>query len=159
MTSSNATFNESILLTNNIIIFGDSLVNFNRKIKCNIYESSNNGSTRVNYFPGATSKDLLHDIDTTLQDNSFEFDTVNNKNYLNTDHMLQNIKNRKYKYKQKVLISGLLTTYLLVQDFMEDVNKLIKNICYIEGYCYVYTDDIVRANLFEDGLHLLDNGK
>ena len=103
MTSSNATFNESILLTNNIIIFGDSLVNFNRKIKCNIYESSNNGSTRVNYFPGATSKDLLHDIDTTLQDNSFEVvvihvginGTVNNKNYLNTDHMLQNIKKQK----------------------------------------------------------------
>ena len=31
MTSSNPTFNESILPTSNVIIFGDSLVNFNRK--------------------------------------------------------------------------------------------------------------------------------
>ena len=33
MTSSNPTFNESILPTSNVVIFGDSLVNFNRKTK------------------------------------------------------------------------------------------------------------------------------
>ena len=31
--------------------------------------------------------------------------------------------------------------------------------CYIEGYCYVKNDSITRANLFKDGLHLLDIGK
>ena len=34
--------------------------------------SLNNVSARSKYFPGATSKDLLHYVDTTLQDNSFE---------------------------------------------------------------------------------------
>ena len=29
----------------------------------------------------------------------------------------------------------------------------------IEGYCYVNNDNITRANLFKDGLHLLDTGK
>ena len=67
MTSSNPTFNESTLPTSNVVIFGDSLVNFNRKKIYNIY----NGSARFKYFPGATSKDLLHYVDTTLQDNLF----------------------------------------------------------------------------------------
>ena len=42
MPSSNPTFNESILRPNNVVIFGDSLVNFNRKIKCNINSSLKN---------------------------------------------------------------------------------------------------------------------
>ena len=39
MTSSNPTFSELILPTSNIVIFGDSLVNFNRKTKYNINRS------------------------------------------------------------------------------------------------------------------------
>ena len=31
--------------------------------------------------------------------------------------------------------------------------------CNIEGYYYVNSDNITRANLFKDGLHLLDTGK
>ena len=170
MTSSNPTFNESILSTSNVVIFEVSLVNFNRKGKYNINRSLNNGSARFKYFPGATSKDLLHYVDTTLQDNLFEValihiginDIVNNKKFLNTDHMLENIKNIARKCKkygiQKVLIFGL-TTNRLAQDVIEEVNKLIKNMCNIEGYCYVNNDNITRANLFKDGLHLLDTGK
>ena len=138
MTSSNSTFNESILPTSNVLIFGDSLANFNRKTKYNVNRSLNNGSARFKYFPGATSKDLLHYVDTPLQDNLFEVavihigfnDIVNNKNSLNTDHMLQNIKNIARKCKrygiQEVLISRLLTTNRLAQDVIEEVNK-IKN--------------------------------
>ena len=98
------------------------------KIKYNINRSLNNGSA------GATSKDLLHSTDKTLQENSFEVtvihiginDVVNNKNSLNTDHMLQNIKNIAQKGKsydiQKVYIWGLLTTNHLAHDFIEEVN-------------------------------------
>ena len=31
--------------------------------------------------------------------------------------------------------------------------------CNIEGYSYVNPNHITRANLFKDGLHLLDTGK
>ena len=152
------------------VIFGNSLVNFNRKTKY-INISLNNGSARFKYFPGATSKDLLHYVDATLQDNLFEVavihiginDIVNNKNSLNTDHVLENIKNIAVKCKrygeQKVLISGLLTTNRLAQGVIEEVNKLILKMCNIEGYCYLNNDNITRANLFKDGLHLLDTGK
>ena len=54
MTSSNPTFNESVLPTNKAVIFGNSLVNFTNKIiKYNINRSLNNGTARVKYFPGA----------------------------------------------------------------------------------------------------------
>ena len=134
-----------ILPTSNVVIFGNSLVNFNRKTKYNTNRSLNNGSTRFKHFPGATSKDLLPYIDTTLQDNLFEVaiihiginDIVNNKNSLNTNHMLGNIKNIAWKCKrygiQKILIWGLLTTNCLEQDLIEEVDKLIKNMCNIEG--------------------------
>ena len=176
MTSSNPIFNESILSTSNIVIFGDTLVIFNRKTKYNINRSLNNGSARVKYFLEATSKDLLQYVDTTSQDNLFEIavihiginDFVNNKNSLNIDHVLENIKNNAWKCKrygiQKVLISGLLTTNRLEQAVIEKVYKLIFYMCNIfmcniDGYCYVNTDNITRGNLFKDGLHLLDTGK
>ena len=137
MTSSNPTFNESVLPTSNVVIFGDSLVNFNRQIKYNINRRLSNRSIRFKDFHGVTSKNLLHCVDTTLQDNYFEVaviyvginDIANIKNSLNTDHMLQNVKNIAQKCErygiQKVLISGLLTTNSLAQDFIEKVNKLI----------------------------------
>ena len=121
MTTSNPTFDESTLPTSNVAIFGDSLVNLSRKTKYNINSSLNNGSARFKYFPGVTSKDMLHYVDITLEDNLFEVaviriginDIVNNKNSLNTDDMLENIENIAQKCKrygiQKVLISELLT--------------------------------------------------
>ena len=88
---------------------------------------------------------------------------INDKTSLNTDQMLENIKNIARKCKrdgiQKVLISGLLTTNRLAQDLIEEVNKLIKNMYNIEGYCYTNNDNITRAHLFKDDLHLSDSGK
>ena len=114
MTSSNSTFNKSILPTNNVVIFGNSLINFNRRIKYNINRSLNNGSPRVKYFPGETSKDLLHYLNTTLQNFFVRVihlginDIVNNKNSLNAGHVLQSIENIALKSessgKQRALI-------------------------------------------------------
>ena len=46
MASSSQTFNELILPVSKVVIFGDSLVNYNRKNKYNINRSLNNGGTR-----------------------------------------------------------------------------------------------------------------
>ena len=128
MASSNPTFDELILSASKVVIFGNSLVNYNRKTKYNINRSLNNGSARFKYFPGGTFQDLLHYVDTTLQDNLFEVavihiginDFVNNKNSFNTDHMLENVKNFRRKFKmydiRTVLISGLLITNCLEQE-------------------------------------------
>ena len=53
-------------------------------------------------------------------------DFVNNKKILNTDHMLENVKKFRRKFKmydiRKVLISGLLTTNCLERDVIEEAD-------------------------------------
>ena len=85
-------------------------------------------------------------------------DILNNKTSLNTDQMLENIKNITQRCKRDG-IQKVLTTNRLAQDLVVEVNKLIKNMFNIEGYCYINNDNITRANLFKDGLHLADSGK
>ena len=58
--------------SNNVVIFGDSIVNFSNKLTCNINRTLSNGRTRFKYFLGATSKELLHYIDTTLEESNFQ---------------------------------------------------------------------------------------
>ena len=57
---------DSASTSNNVVIFRDSIVNFSTKLKYNISRALINESTRFKYFPGATSKELLHYIDVTL---------------------------------------------------------------------------------------------
>ena len=58
--------------SNNLAIFGDSIVNFSTKVKYNINRALTNGTARFKYFPGATSKELLHYIDATLEESNLE---------------------------------------------------------------------------------------
>ena len=41
---------------NNVVIFGDSIANFNRHIKYKINKGLQSGRARFKYFPGATFK-------------------------------------------------------------------------------------------------------
>ena len=57
---------------NNVVTFGESIVNFNRQIKYKINKGLQSGRAQFKYFPGATSKNLLDYVDRTLEDHSFE---------------------------------------------------------------------------------------
>ena len=78
-----------------------SINNFNRQIKYKINKGLQSGRARFKYFPGTTSKDLLHYIDRTLEDHSFEEviihigvkDIISNRSSPDFDHVLKNIKN------------------------------------------------------------------
>ena len=58
-----------------------------------------------------------------------------------------------------IFISGLLQTTRITADVIGKVNELIKDVCKVEKCFYVSNDNITHANLFKDGLHLLDNGQ
>ena len=58
--------------SNNVVIFGDSIINFSAKLKYIINRALTNGKARFKYFRGATSKELLHYIDPTLKESNFE---------------------------------------------------------------------------------------
>ena len=53
----------------------------------------------------------------------------------------------------------MLQTTRITADVIGKVNELIKDICKAERCFYVFNDNIAHANLFRDGLHLLDNDK
>ena len=53
----------------------------------------------------------------------------------------------------------MLQTTRITAGVIGKVNELIKeDVCKVER-CYVSNDNITHANLYKDGLHLLDNGK
>ena len=62
--------------SNNVVIFGSSIVNFSTKLKYNINRALTNGRARFKYFTGATSKELPHYIDATLEESNFEVAVV-----------------------------------------------------------------------------------
>ena len=66
-------------------------------IEYKINKGLQSGKARFKYFPGATSKDLLHYIDRILEDHSFEVaiihigvnDIISNRNSPDFDHVLK----------------------------------------------------------------------
>ena len=142
-----------------MIIFGDSIVNFNRQIKYEINKGLQSEKTRFKYFPGATSEEFLQYIHRILEDQSVEVtiihigvnDIISNRSSPDS-HVLKNIKNI-------VIISGLFPTICITEDVIAKVNKSIKDICGVERCFYVSNDDVTDVNLFKDVLHLLENGK
>ena len=153
---------------NNVIFFGDSLTNFSRNTKYEINKKLG-GNSKFKYFPGASSKEILHYIDSTLEEHSFNAavihvgtnDLINNSNAVN--NVAENTRKIARKCKQygieKIFISGLVTTTRYPESVRIETNTLIESICDADGYFYVNNNNISRSNLFKDGLHLLENGK
>ena len=146
-------------------------MNFNWQRKYKINKGLQSGTAPFKYFLVATSKDLLHYIDRTLEDHFFEVaiiyigvnDINSNRNSADFDHVFKNIKNivqecRSYGI-ENIFISGLLQTTRITAHVIGKVNELIKDTCKVERCFYVSNDNITHANLFKDGLNLLDNGK
>ena len=104
--------------SNNVAIFGDSIVMFSTKLKYDINRALTNGRARFIYFPGATSKGLLHYIDATLEESNFEVavihvgvnDLMNSNN--SVDKLLKDIYSMGEKCKssgvKKVFTSGIV---------------------------------------------------
>ena len=57
--------------TINIDILGDSIIDFNRSNKSEFNMTLRSGRARFKHFPGASSKESLHYIDPTLEEQNF----------------------------------------------------------------------------------------
>lgn len=155
----------------NIAVFGDSLLNFGKNTKNEINRKlTGKGRAKFKYFPGATSKDLLCYIDSTLEERKFVAAVIHigTNDILNNGEdavssLLENIRKIAKKCEsygiQKILISGLIFTTRYSENILIHFNTLLKNICDLEGYFYIDNGNITRNELFRDGLHLLENGK
>ena len=98
-------------------------VNFSRQIKYKINKGLPSGRAQFKYFPNALSKNLLHYIDRTLEDHSFEVaiihigvnDIISKRSSSDFDHVLKNIKNIVQKYGRIFLFQCCYKQHVLQQ--------------------------------------------
>ena len=123
--------------SNNVVIFWNSIVNLSTKLKYNINIALANIRARFKYFAGATSKELLHYIDATLEEGNFEVavilvgvnDVTNSNNPV--DKLLINIYSMAEKCKsiKKVFIWGIVKKTRINDFIAQEVNRKIYDNC------------------------------
>ena len=83
------------------------MISFKRSIKSELNNTLRSGRARFKHFPGASSKDLLHYIDPTLEEQNFEAATIHirindilyDSSSKQINLLLQNIKEIRKKCK------------------------------------------------------------
>ena len=128
-----------------------------------------NGRARFKYFPGATSKELPHYIDATLEESNFEVavihvgvnDLLNSNN--SVDKLLKNIYSIAEKCKssgvKNVFISAMVKNNRINDFIIQEVNRKIYDDCQMEDYSFIINYGIGSNDLLKDSLHLLDRSK
>ena len=121
---------------------------------------------KFKHFPGASSKDLLHYIDPTLEAARIHIginDILYDSSSRQINLLLQNMREIGKKcisYRVKyVFISSLTFNKRISHKLLSEVNKMIERVCLENGYYYINNGNICENDLFKDGLHLQNSGK
>ena len=124
------------------------------------------GRARVKHFPGASSKDLLHYVDPTLEAARIHIginDILYDSSSRQINLLLQNMREIGKKcisYRVKyVFISSLTFNKRISHKLLSEVNKMIERVFLENGYYYINNGNICENDLFKDGLHLQNSGK
>ena len=129
------------------------------------------GQAKFKHFLGTSSKDLLHYIDTTLEEQNFEAviihiginDILYDSSSWQINLLLQNIKEigkKCIRYKvEYVFISSLTFNTRISHKLLNEVNEMIERVCLENGYYYIENGNVYENDLFKDGLHLQNSGK
>ena len=153
----------------NTMIFTDSIANdipmyeFNRFIK--------NSKTIMFNFPGASFQQMLQYLDVNLEDRQINTvviyveinDILRDRSQSSIDGLLQNIQNMSLKCKKigvkNIFISGLVHTIRISTDIFEKIHVMIQTFCKKYGWFYVDNRNIQGKHLYENGIHLTEEGK
>ena len=126
-----------------------------------------NGNARKHSFSGATSHQLLHYLDVSLDKYTDKVvihigvnDILNSAS--NVNGLLSNIKDM-IKFVILVsnifFVSGLVYTKIIITEFLEDFTLKLVNVCKEMQVNFIDNSNITGFYLFRDGLHLLESGK
>ena len=147
------------------------MISFKRSIKSEFNNTLRSGRARFKHFPGASSKDLLHYIDPTLEEQNFEAviihirinDILYDSSSKQINLLLQNIKEIRKKcknYKVKYAFIPIFTfNTRIYQKLLNEVNEMIEKVCLENGYHYIENRNVDENDLLKDGLHLQNSGK
>ena len=156
---------------NIIVIYSDSIANCYRNNKVRINNSIRSGQIRFRNSPGTTSGELLNYIDSTLAERNYDTtivhvginDIINDDSSTKVENLVLNlekivIKLKKYGIKN-VCLSGLVFTTRVYLPLLNQVNKCVLDICKAHNISFINNDNIIRNDIYSDGLHLLRSGK
>ena len=156
---------------NIIVIYSDSIANCYRNNKVRINNSIRSGQIRFRNSPGTTSGELLNYIDPTLAERNYDTtivhvginDIINDDSSTKVENLVLNlekiaIKLKKYEIKN-VCLSGLVFTTRVYLPLLNQVNKCVLDICKAHNISFINNDNIIRNDIYSDGLHLLRSGK
>ena len=127
-----------------------------------------NGNACIHSFPGATSHQLLHYLDVSLDKYTDTVvihiginDILNSASSVNV--LLSNIKDMIKKCRnfgvKHIFISGLVYTKRIIIEFLENVLLKLVNVCKEMQVSFIDSRNVTGFYLFRDGLHLLESGK
>ena len=156
---------------NIIVIYSDSIANCYRNNKVRINNSIRSGQIRFRNSPGTTSGELLNYIDSTLAERNYDTtivhvginDIINDDSSTKVENLVLNlekiaIKLKKYGIKN-VCLSGLVFTTRIYLPLLNQVNKCVLDIFKAHNISFINNDNIIRNDIYSDGLHLLRSGK
>ena len=90
-------------------------------------------------------------------------DIINDDSSTKVENLVLNlekiaIKLKKYGIKN-VCLSGLVFTTRVYLPLLNQVNKCVLDICKAHNISFINNDNIIRNDIYSDGLHLLRSGK
>ena len=156
---------------NNIVIFSNSIANFDRNTKAKISNSILSERVTFRNFPGPSPGELLHYIDPALAEGNYDTaivhgginDIINNDSAAKVENLLLNLDKIAIKLKkygiENVCLSDLVFTTRVYLPLLNQVNKCVLDICKAHNISFINNDNIIRNDIYNDGLHLLRPGK
>ena len=152
-----------------IIVFGDSIP---KGIKLDEFNQNlRNSVAKFQFFPGATSRKLLHYVDPTLEEENFKSavihvgtnDLMNNYDSKTGDALIENIKNIALKCISygvcKIFISSICFNNRTNNEYRMAINNKISQLCRENNFKFINNNSITEKHLYRDDLHLLYSGK
>ena len=144
---------------NNIVIFRDSIANFDRNTKDKINNSIQKGQEIFRNFPGTTSGEFLHYMDPTLAEGNYDTaivhvginDIFNDDRSSKVEKLVLNlekiaIKLKKYGSKN-VCLSGLVFTTRVYLPLLNQVNKCALDICKAHNVSFINNGNIIKIDI------------
>ena len=153
-----------------ICVVGDSHIS---RIKKNLFNNSvRNGKAYLSSFRGANIKRLNHFITPTLAEdrpdiviihvgcNDIIHENIDQINAADVSKRLIEIgeKCKSYGVKEVIFSSILLKRQMKLTKIIRQVNDCLRDDCEKFGFLFVSNDNISREHLWNDGIHLNDNG-
>ena len=107
----------------NILIFSNSIANFNRNTKAKINKSIRSGRVKFRNFPGATSGELLHYMDPTLAKGNydtaivhFDINDINDISSAKVENLVFNLEKIVIKLKKYGIKNVYMSIWLSFHD-------------------------------------------